>query len=85
MLTSKEDLKNILRDATATVVFEKVDGSERRMRCTLMKEYLPEQLLAEHDGQREREENPNILAVWDIENGGWRSFRVASVHRVIVE
>jgi hypothetical protein len=75
-------LEELLQGNVATVVFEKIDGSPRRMRSTLKPEYLP-QFLAEHDGQRA--ENPDVLAVWDLENGGWRSFRVSSVKEVIVE
>ena len=29
-----------------------------------------------------KQENPDILAVWDVENEGWRSFRVDSVEYV---
>ena len=37
------------------------------------------------DEAAERKQNDNILAIWDIENNGWRSFRVDSIKRLIVE
>ena len=82
MLVEKYQLKELLQDNVVTVVFEKVDGTERTMRSTLQSSYLP-QFLSEHDGQRQ--ENPDVLAVWDVDNGGWRSFRVSSVKQFIVE
>jgi predicted DNA-binding transcriptional regulator YafY len=30
-----------------------------------------------------RKENPDTLAVWDMERNGWRSFRTDSVQAVI--
>lgn len=82
MLFEKYQLKELLQNNVVTVVFEKTDGTERTMRSTLQSSYLP-QFLAEHDGQRQ--ENPDVLAVWDVDNQGWRSFRVASVKQLITE
>jgi len=59
-----------------TVRFIKVNGEERTMKCTLLREYLPHQKDIEEITTKE---NPNVLAVWDIEAMGWRSFRVDSV------
>lgn len=75
-------LKQSLQNGIVTVVFEKADGTLREMRCTLQSEYLPPQLLQE--GATARAENPNTLAVWDIENGGWRSFRMDSIKSITV-
>jgi hypothetical protein len=83
----KYELKELLSNTVSTVVFTKVDGSEREMKCTLLPEYLPQKPVAE--GQQlltenlTRAENPSTLAVWDMESGGWRSFRTDSVKNVI--
>lgn len=83
---NKYELKQILENGVATVIFTKVDGTEREMKCTLLPEYLPQdvapgqQLLTE---VLPKAENPNILAVWDIESQGWRSFRVDSVKTLL--
>lgn len=69
-----------LRSAVVTVTFEKVDGSTRVMQCTLLPQYLPE----EYRGKAPMltETAPQTVSVWDVENGGWRSFRVDSVRNV---
>jgi hypothetical protein len=83
-MMDKYELKQQLQGGIATVVFEKADGTLREMRCTLLSEYLPApagpQLLQENA----KAENPHVLSVWDIENGGWRSFRVDSIKRISV-
>jgi len=75
----KEDLKNGIH----TVVFEKTDGTIREMRCTLQPDMLP-QFLSEV-APVNKTENPNTLAVWDVDNNGWRSFRVDSVQTILKE
>jgi hypothetical protein len=83
----KYELKEILSNTVSTVVFTKVDGTEREMKCTLLPEYLPQKPVVE--GQQlltealPRKENPDTLAVWDMERNGWRSFRTDSVQAVI--
>lgn len=75
-------LKETLVNGIATVTFEKADGSLREMRCTLQSSYLPPQLLQE--GVTPRKENLDTLAVWDIDAGGWRSFRMDSIKSIVV-
>ena len=83
----KYELKEILSNTVSTVVFTKVDGTERELKCTLLPEYLPQKPVVE--GQQlltealPRKENPDTLAVWDMESNGWRSFRTDSVQAVI--
>jgi hypothetical protein len=75
------DLTNDLKThSECRVVFTKVDGTTRHMRCTLKAEFLPESdrrasgsLLTEGDGASER------ISVWDLDVGEWRGFRVDSV------
>jgi hypothetical protein len=83
----KYELKELLSGTVSTVVFTKVDGTEREMKCTLLPEYLPTKPVV--DGQQllteslPRAENPNTMSVWDLESNGWRSFRTDSVKSVI--
>lgn len=83
-MMNRYELKQTLEGNVATVVFQKKDGTERAMRCTLLAEYLPApqgpQLLTEET----RKENESVLSVWDIENGGWRSFRLDSIKSIVV-
>ncbi len=82
-MMQKYELKELLQNSVSTVVFTKVDGTEREMNCTLLAEYLPEQpekqLLTEGTT---RTENPNVLSVWDLDNNSWRSFRIDSIKSV---
>lgn len=90
-MIDKYALKEQLQNGVVTVVFEKTDGSERTMRCTLSDLYVPQVepvMLSEYDGnvpKKSKVLNDNVQSVWDIDSGGWRSFRLDSVKQLIVE
>ena len=69
-----DTLKNLLHSNVVEVVFTKVNGEKRVMKCTLQESFLPEQ-----KGDTERKKNENVLAVYDIDSNDWRSFRFDSV------
>lgn len=77
----KMELKEKLREKVAEVTFTKADGTERKMVCTLMDEYLPE--ISPRPLEEARKENDSVLAVWDLEKEAWRSFRLDSVTNVL--
>ncbi len=74
-----------LRDALETLVsknrtevtFIKKDGTERTMICTTDSNKIPED--KQPIGESKVKENMDILRVYDLENEGWRSFRIDSV------
>ena len=79
----RDTLLKDLQEQIIKVTFTKVNGEKRVMRCTLMTKHLPANtdkghLISEH----KKEENLQTLAVWDMDNGGWRSFRIESVEYV---
>jgi hypothetical protein len=74
-----EYLKGILQTGIANVTFVKKDGTERVLRCTLSPTELPEQTDLEKAFKQQKTPNPDVLAVWDLENLGWRSFRYDSI------
>lgn len=76
----KMEIAKLLREGVHTVTFTKTNGDERIMKCTLMDEYLPEQTDLEEFTNKSK--NDSILAVWDIEASGWRSFRVENVKAI---
>ena len=85
-MLNKYELKEKFQNGVVTVVFEKTNGELRTLKGTLLAEYLP---LKEFDNtldtpEKERKQNENILSIWDLENKGWRSFRVDSVKQLIV-
>ena len=72
-------LKSHLRMGPVNVTFTKKDGTERLMKCTLQ-----EGVVVPHEKTTERvkEENNEILAVWDLDKNAWRSFRLDSIKSV---
>lgn len=69
-----------LRKRVMEIHFVKVNGENRVMQCSLMPELLPETYVNEAtEEQKFHKENPNVIAAWDVQKGGWRSFRVDSV------
>jgi hypothetical protein len=73
-----EFLKSELFKNIVNVDFIKKDGTQRKLRCTLRPDLLPAQTDLEEAVQK-KTPNPDVLAVWDLENGGWRSFRYDSI------
>ena len=84
MLYERDTLLKDLRDNVIEVTFIKVDGTSRLLRCTLDPKLLPESYIKE-DEEKEKafhRENTNVISAWDVQKGGWRSFRIDSVQYV---
>lgn len=77
----REEVIAGLKSAIATVVFEKADGFERVMRCTLMENFLPEKT-KETSKKKSRPVNDDVVAVFDLDKESWRSFRLDSVTKI---
>lgn len=74
----RTSIVDALNAGVVEVKFTKVDGTSRTMKCTLAERYLPP-----HDPEAKvRASNESVVAVWDMESQGWRSFRVDSVESV---
>jgi len=69
-------LAGILEQSVVEVTFTKKDGTERVMNCTLLEDYLPETTGAG------RSAGSDLLAVYDVDSDGWRSFRWDSIKAV---
>lgn len=76
-LQKRNQIKALLENFIATVVFTKKDGTERLMKCTLKEDQII--IPAKNTGINKTEE---VLSVWDVEVNAWRSFRVDSVKEV---
>ena len=76
-------LKSELFKNIMTVDFIKKDGTQRKLRCTLRPDLLPPQT----DLEEAVSKSPSAtsLAVWDLDNDGWRSFRYDSIIGFSVE
>ena len=77
-------LKGILTVDVATVTFTKKDGTERVMQCTLKPDLLPKTDPILSENKKEKKSNPKILAVYDLEANGWRSFTIKSIKSVYI-
>jgi len=82
LAVKKNSIAEKAKAGIINVRFTKVNGEERNMRATLLAEYLPNQMDVEEVSSRI---NQNVLTVWDIDNNGWRSFRIDSVKEVLTE
>lgn len=80
---SREQLRKELLNKIAYITFEKVDGSTRQMCCTLKEELLPSSGKDITEEKKVKAINNNILAVWDLDNGAWKSFRIDSIKDVV--
>jgi len=76
---NKKWLKSALATEILTVTFIKKDGSERKMKCTLMADKIPSEKMPKGS---EKSKNDEVLPVFDIESDGWRSFRWDSISSV---
>jgi len=77
---NRDTLLKDLKENVCDIQFTKVNGEKRNMRCTLMREHLPDNADVVHlDEQHKKPENLNVIAAWDVQAGGWRSFRIDSV------
>lgn len=75
----KEWLRSALRTEIMTVTFEKLDGTTREMRCTLIESKIPDASKPKNSGKAQSDDS---IAVFDLEKQGWRSFRFDSVRRI---
>lgn len=80
MTFNKEDIKNTLRNGIHQVVFTKKDGTERAMMCTLNESIIPQEHKPKEGSTHKV--NDSVLAVFDVEKQGWRSFTIADVKSV---
>lgn len=74
-----------LRTHIVDVDFTKADGTHRTLKCTLMAELLPKPDKPLIDTlKKPKAENLDVIAAWDVESKGWRSFRLDSVHSITI-
>jgi len=76
---TRNEISDLARSNIISVTFTKKNGEMRTMKCSLKDEYI--------DGEVKkstsiRKPNYDVLPVWDLDNNGWRSFRIDSVKGV---
>lgn len=73
-MISRDEMIGQLQEGVREIMFHKVDGTIRHMKCTLNPMLAPRILEV-----KSQKDNPDVLPVWDMEKGQWRSFRVSSI------
>ena len=73
VITDGMKLAADLREHVAEIIFDKIDGERRIMKCTLRSKYTQDQYNPAEDIKK------GFITVWDLENNGWRSFHFGRV------
>jgi len=80
MSYTRNDLIEKLVSNEIVVTFNKLNGDERVMTCTLQQDKIPSPTKSDSLTQKKvREINEKVVSVWDLNAEGWRSFRVENV------
>jgi WYL_2, Sm-like SH3 beta-barrel fold len=74
---TKDEIQTFLRENITSVLFQKKDGTQRAMLCTLKADVLPP--YERKEGEPAKKKSDESLAVWDLEKESWRSFRIDSL------
>lgn len=72
-------IKGVLQRETATLTFQKKDGTMRVMKASLRESDFP---VYEKKTESVRKQNDEVLSVVDLELNEWRSFRFDSIEKI---
>jgi len=77
-------LLKLLREQEVEVTFTKKNGEERKMTSTLNFDLIPKEFHPNTQVTEDKKEDkePTLLAVYDVNAKGWRSFLWANVKQV---
>ena len=78
----KKWLTGHLKYGPVTLTFTKKDGSDRVMKCTTNPTYIMFKDPSILESKSDRKVNEDVMPVFDLEAGGWRSFRWDSIKSV---
>jgi len=70
---AKSELVSVLKSNVIDIVFEKKDGTERKMTCTLAPEFI------NYETAGQSVEADSLVTVWDLDKEAWRRFRIESL------
>jgi len=78
---SRDELRDLLVANVLQVTFDKLNGDERVMTCTLKRDILPAAVASKVDSDTKKAAETS-LSVWDVNANGWRSFRMDKIKSV---
>lgn len=82
---NRDEMLAQLRSGVCRVVFTKVNGETRDMRCTLVRDMIPtdqQPMTLEEDKVQPAQD---VVRVFDLVANGWRSFKVDNVTSFEIE
>lgn len=79
IVDARNEIVKCLLTGPTVVLFEKKDGSIRKMLCTLNPKLLPPSKEMIQDKSRNPDRSNAAIAAYDLEKKGWRSFLVENV------
>ena len=77
-----DEIVGRLRDGVLQVTFDKVNGEQRIMPCTLQTEYMPDMSESKVNQVDEFSVNKSVISAFAIDAQSWRSFRVDNVKAI---
>jgi len=81
LVNKKAALEDLFRMYPAfEIVFTKVNGEERTMRCSRDAQILPPMT----EKKNPKPENPDVFVVWDLDEDGFRSFRIDNLKAITI-
>ena len=84
-IPTRQELYELLSKEVIVVTFNKLNGEERSMPCTLIENFLPPAKKDDPLSQKKvREISDKVIAAWAVESKGFRSFRYDRVTKVEV-
>ena len=85
---TKEELTDMLTEQVLDITFDKLNGDERTMKCTLVPAFLPKATKEDTLSQTKvRNLEDRIVVVWMVEGDhrGWRSMRYDRIKKVEID
>ena len=75
--------KGLLEITEAEIIFFKLSGEERKMRCTLEESKIPDDKKPKQGSTRKI--SKDSIAVFDLDKNDWRSFRYDSIKEFVFD
>lgn len=76
---NRDEMMIKLRSGVCRVVFTKVNGETRDMRCTLVRDMIPTNQQPTSSIEENTQPTQDVIRVYDLVANGWRSFKVDNV------
>ena len=79
LVATRNEIVKMLLTGPTMILFEKKDGSMRKMICTLHHKLIPQTKDKLHNMSHNPDRESRTISAYDLENLGWRSFIVENV------